>query len=195
MFNEQGCQSDPVSIDITVDIRPEQPTVVVNDNVICATEDIVLQTSSICDSYQWIGPGGSSTSTLSNPLLSTTSNMTSIPNSDDAYAQGMWSVICINGNGCASEQSASLMIEIIDIETPMPATDQFVACASEEVNLSAGEGYEDGTLFFLCDDDPNNSSTTLISNLQNSTLLEQSTSGSFASVSYTHVTLPTILRV
>jgi len=179
VFNEQGCQSDPVSIDITVDLQPEQPTVVVNDDVICNTEDIVLETSSVCDTYQWIGPGGSSATTLNNPLLTTNANTTSIPNSDEAYARGMWSVICINGNGCASEQSAALMVEIIDIQDPMPSSDQFVACASEEVNLSAGEGYAPGTQFFWYDNDPASGSANLISNLQNPSLIEQITAGSF----------------
>ena len=179
VFNEQGCESDPVSIEITVDIQPDQPTVVVNDNVICDTEDIVLRTSSVCDEYLWIGPGGSSTTTLENPLLTTTANNTSIPNTDEAYARGMWSVICINGNGCASEESAALMIDIIDVEAPFPATDQFVACAAEEVNLSAGEGYAPGTQFFWYDSDPISGSAILISNLQNPILLEQLAAGSY----------------
>jgi len=100
----EDCPSEPAFVTVVVDEMPDAPTLQTN-GPICEGEDIVLLTSAICDSYQWIGPDGSSTSTLTNPLLTTSVNTTTIPSTDSAYDSGLWTVICINGNGCASAPS------------------------------------------------------------------------------------------
>ena len=176
-YTEQGCESEPIAIEITVDQVPATPTI--NGDGVCKGEDFVLRTSETCDSYLWIGPGGSSTSTLSNPLLSTTSNTTSIPDGDEAYAAGMWSVICVNGNGCESDISAPIEISINEIPEPTPVSSDQVLCGVEPFQLFAGEGFPEGTTYTWYDAEPSLANASVVANIQNPAFDENMDSGTY----------------
>ena len=179
VFNEQGCRSEAGSIEITVDIRPEAPTLIVAEQSLCDGEMIQLSTSSVCDEYRWIGPGGSSSVTLSNPLLNTTVGSTSIPSDDEAYSAGVWSVICVNGNGCESENSNSLEVSIVEPQTPNPVASQSIVCETEPVELLAGSGYDPGTIFTWYDANPNLGAANVISNQMDTGLSDQLIAGEY----------------
>ena len=80
---------------------------------------------------------------------------TSIPSDDEAYSAGVWSVICVNGNGCESENSNSLEVSIVEPQTPNPVASQSIVCETEPVELLAGSGYDPGTIFTWYDANPN----------------------------------------
>ena len=132
--NSAGCTA---STSTSVEVRPlpETPTVQSNSPV-CDGDDLVLTSSTTCDSYIWIGPDGASTSTLMNPLLQTQTGMTSIPAGNSAYDGGIWSVICVDANGC---QASSETIEVV-ISQPIAAapSNDGPSCEGETINLSVG---------------------------------------------------------
>ena len=163
--NEQGCVSDPVSIEIEVTRRPEAPTVVLDDNEICVGESITLRTSTFCDTYQWIGPGGNSTQTLGNIFLTTTANTTSIPSGNFAYEEGLWSVVCVNAAGCESEMSNAVSLTINDYPEPFPMASADLICGNEPFQLFAGDGYADNVTFNWFDTDPALGGANLVSNV------------------------------
>ncbi len=177
--NEQGCESDPVAIEITVDVVPPTPTLTANNASICQGQDLVLTTSAQCDNYLWIGPGGNSVTTLSNPLLTTSINTTTIPADDMAYSQGLWSVVCVNGNGCESPQSATIEVDIVPIPTAFPTSSVSSACGDEPVMLFAGDGYPTGAIFTWYDSDPTTGNANIISNLQNPSMAGLTDSGDY----------------
>ena len=154
VVNEQGCVSDPVSINIDVTRRPESPTIVAENPQICRGEFLSLRTSTECAEYQWIGPGGNSTHTLGNIFLTTTTNETAIPVGNIAYESGLWSVVCVNEFGCASEMSAPVNVSIIDFAEPVPVASADLVCGNEPFQLFAGDGYDDGTQFSWYNADP-----------------------------------------
>ncbi|MCJ8289737.1 MAG: gliding motility-associated C-terminal domain-containing protein, partial [Flavobacteriales bacterium] len=139
-----GCVSTDATIDITVNAQPSVPTI---DGIIsiCEGDDIVLSTSSTCDSYLWIGPGGSSITTLLNPLLNTTANTTTIPSGDAAYAGGSWSLVCVSPDGCESDLSSPIDITINPIPV-VTANNDGPICENGDVqligNTQAGATYQ-----------------------------------------------------
>ena len=122
---------------VIVSEKPAMPTVQTN-SPICEGEAMELRTSSQCVTYKWIGPGGSSPSTLNNPLLTTTTNTTTIPASDNAYEDGMWAVICVDAAGCESDLSAEAEMVINDIPATPTPTNNGSVCANEPFELQAG---------------------------------------------------------
>ncbi len=180
VMNAQGCYSEPVAIDVEVLPTPATPTITsgTTSNAFCEDESIELATSMDCANYLWIGPGGSSTITLSNPVLNTSTNYTSIPADNEAYREGLWSVICVSEDGCQSAISDAIEIEIHEIpQTPIPTSSSMDICLNEEVQLFAGENYPDGTTFYWFDADPANGNATLVSTQQNPILSEIDMSG------------------
>ena len=163
--NEQGCVSDPVSITIDVTRRPTTPTVVLANDEICNGESITLQTSTICDTYHWIGPGGSSAFTLGNVFLTTTANTTTIPAGNIAYEEGLWSVVCVNASGCESEPSNAVSIVINDFPEPFPIASADLICGNEDFQLFSGDGYAEDVTFNWFDTDPAFGGANLVSNL------------------------------
>ena len=176
VVNEQGCESDPVSIDIDVTRRPESPTILAEQNEICRGDNIRLRTSTQCAEYQWIGPGGASTQTLGNVFLTTNSNETYIPVGNIAYESGLWSVVCVNENGCESEMSNAVNISINEYAEPVPVASADLICSNEPIQLFAGDGYADGTVFNWYDADPALGGT-LVSNIADPMITEISGSG------------------
>ena len=115
-------------------LPPVEPTSITTNGPICEGDDIVLSTSSICVSYQWIGPDGASGSTLANPLLTTTVPTTTIPLGDVAYDAGSWSLICIDANGCESDSGATTELVINEVPQAI-ATNNGGICPGESVQL------------------------------------------------------------
>ena len=124
------------SVFVSVGAQPEAATIVSN-SPICDGDPIILSTSTDCDSYTWIGPGGSSSGTLMNPLLNTLVGTTTIPAGDEAYLQGMWTVICQNGSGCSTE-SAPIDVVISPPIAVAPNASPSPACAGEDITISVG---------------------------------------------------------
>ena len=124
------------SVFVNVAPNPGVPSITSNSPV-CDGDPIILSTSTECDTYVWIGPDGSSPGTLMNPLLTTTTNTTTIPSTDSAYDAGLWTLICQNANGCGGESDP---IEVV-ISPPLavaPTADPSPACAGDDVQLSVG---------------------------------------------------------
>ncbi len=131
-----GCVSADTSITIRVNANPTAPTIH-GQSSLCFGDTIMLSTSSTCASYKWIGPGGSSSSTLANPLLNTTTNSTNIPSTDSAYLSGAWSVICVSPDGCESPQSNSINVNIIPVPDTAFAASNSPVCVGDNIILSA----------------------------------------------------------
>ena len=129
-----GCISITTPIVITVNETPSTPTIA-GTTSICDGDDIVLSTSSTCNSFLWIGPGGASTNTLANPLLNTTTNTTTIPALDVAYAAGEWSVVCVSTSGCESIASSSIDVVINSAPDTAFATSNSPVCIGSNIQL------------------------------------------------------------
>ncbi|MBE0641322.1 MAG: hypothetical protein IH599_04755, partial [Bacteroidales bacterium] len=133
-WNAQGCESEPDSVYVTVHFLPPTPTIVSN-GPICDDENLVLGTSTSCGEYLWIGPAGSSYATLSNPLLTTSTNTTIIPPTDTAYMAGQWSVICVDTiTGCQSLPSTPINVVINPVPLAFPTSNGPV-CTGNQVEL------------------------------------------------------------
>ena len=121
---------------------PEPPTIATAN--ICEGENIVLTTSAVGSLYEWIGPLGSSTSTLAIPGLTTTTSSTSLPINSDSYLPGDWSVRVTDSNGCTSISDAvTLTINEIPVAQ---AFNGGAICEGDATELSAsfvnGASYE-----------------------------------------------------
>ena len=128
-----GCtQTESITVSNILD-TPEQPTIEVAS--ICEGEDLILTTSASGTLYEWIGPLGSSTSTLAMAGLTTTTGMTSLPMSSASYLPGDWSVRVTDANGCTSISDA----EILTINA-VPVAEAFnsgAICPGEVAQLMA----------------------------------------------------------
>ena len=157
-----GCPSAAATVGVIVGDPVPAPTIVTN-SPLCIGDDLILKTSTICSSYIWVDPAGTSISTLSNPLLVTTTNMTTIPAVDSAYLAGGWGVICVDANGCRSGISA--MKEVI--MNPIPAipipTNSGPICEGESVQLFSGTTNPPDATYIWYDNDPNLTGTDSIS--------------------------------
>jgi len=127
-----GC-TIPGTVFVDVIEIPEVPFIASNSPV-CDNEPIILTTSAVCDKYTWIGPDGSSSSTLSNPLLCTTTNTTTIPAGNSAYDAGLWSVICTTGAVCDAE-SDQIEVLISDPVVVVPFIVGGQVCDSDIIQL------------------------------------------------------------
>ncbi len=168
VFNND-CPSDTASVTVTVHEMPAAPTLTSN-GPICDGEDLVLSTSSVCDTFLWIGPDGSSTNTLLNPLLKTTTNTTTIPSTDVAYDAGIWTVVCINGTDCASEPSVDLEVVIHSIPTTPTPSYSGAVCEGNAITLLAGGSYPTSASFAWYDANPTPGPANLISSIENPTI-------------------------
>jgi len=129
-----GCLSTADSVYVTVNFKPQTPTIMSN-SPICDNENLQLSTSAVCGEYLWIGPAGSSYTTLTNPYLTTTNNFTSIPPTDTAYLAGQWSVICIDTvTGCQSDLSAPVTVVINPVPQAFP-TNNGPVCPGDDIEL------------------------------------------------------------
>ena len=124
------------TVTVAVNALPVAPTIT-GTTSICEGDAIVLSTSGTCDNYLWIGPGGSSTTTLMNPLLNTTANTTTIPSGDVAYAGGQWSVVCVSPEGCESSHSEPITVTINAFPDTAIASSNAPVCVGDEILLSS----------------------------------------------------------
>ena len=131
---------------VVVNEKPATPTIQTN-GPICEGESMVLSTSSQCITYRWIGPSGSSPSTLNNPLLTTATNTTTIPMGDDAYQAGMWALICVDSIGCESDISAEIEMIINEIPATPTPTNTGSVCANAPFELQAGGSYPSTAIY------------------------------------------------
>ncbi len=141
--NALGCTGSG-TVYISVNQAPPAPSLATNSPV-CFGEDIVLSTSSVCNTYIWIGPDGDSPATLANPLLVTSTNSTTIPPGNSAYDPGIWTLICQDANGCQSEESEPKEV-IINAPLASAPTNNGPVCEGDEIQLqgtaAAGATYE-----------------------------------------------------
>ena len=135
--NGNGCQSTADIIVSNVEAQVVSGSIIAN-GPICEDEPLVLETSQVCDTYLWIGPDGDSPATLANPLLTTSTPTTTIPVGDVAYDAGMWSLICVDANGCESEMAAAVAVDINVIPQAI-ATNNGSVCPGASVQLFANE--------------------------------------------------------
>jgi len=129
-----GCSSS-ASTTVVITPKPNTPTITSN-SPICDGETLIMSTSAACDSFYWVGPMGSSSSTLSgNAGLITTTGTTSFNTGDAPYQGGNWSVICWS-NGCSSNASAPINVTINNIPSIPLASNSGPVCDGGSVTLS-----------------------------------------------------------
>jgi gliding motility-associated-like protein len=134
--NQQGCSTTAI---LTVNnvILPAPPTPTLTTNVpICMGEDLILSTSAAGDMFAWVGPLGDSPSTLQMPGLMTMVGTTTLPSTSEAYMGDDWSVMIKDANGCWSEISAPVAVEIYEIPQAI-ATNGGAICVGGEAQLFA----------------------------------------------------------
>lgn len=129
-----GCASPAGTLTVTVNPAPPAPTLTSN-SPICEGSPIQLSSSSACDSFHWVGPGGLG-STLANPLLMTATGATSIPFGDPDYLAGDWQLICLSAAGCASAPSAPVPVVINALPVATSVTSNAPLCAGDLLQLS-----------------------------------------------------------
>jgi len=137
-----GCtHTESITVTNILD-TPEQPTIEVAS--ICEGEDLILTTSASGTLFEWIGPLGSSSSTLGITGLTTTSGMTSLTMSSVSYLPGDWSVRVTDANGCTSISEAELLT--INAVPVAEAFNSGSICPGETAQLMAttnsGSNYE-----------------------------------------------------
>jgi gliding motility-associated-like protein len=129
-----GCASPAGSLTLTVNPAPPAPTLTSN-SPLCEGSPILLNSSSACDSFLWVGPGGMG-STLANTLLTTNVGTTSIPFGDPDYLAGDWQLICLSAAGCASAPSAPIPVVIDALPVATSVSSNAPLCAGGLLQLS-----------------------------------------------------------
>ncbi|MFK7934205.1 MAG: hypothetical protein AB8G22_11900, partial [Saprospiraceae bacterium] len=132
-LTDNGCSSAfSAATTVTVNDGVEQPNIFTN-SPICDGETLELTATSFINatSYQWFGPEGG------NPTLNTALPRASVTSFSNAYLSGTWRVQVTSGNGCISEMSEPIDIEIL--ANPAAPTAEVVApsCAGSDVQLQA----------------------------------------------------------
>lgn len=139
VVDSNGCSSTSNSFDVRVNTTPASPTIVSN-TPLCFGDTLSLRSSSDCGQSQWIGPNGSSPSTLGtvggSNVLWTRASQTAIPVTNPNYLGGAWYMVCIDTlTGC---QSISNTVDVII--NPIPVVAAFnggTICAGENGQLLA----------------------------------------------------------
>jgi gliding motility-associated-like protein/uncharacterized repeat protein (TIGR01451 family)/fimbrial isopeptide formation D2 family protein len=124
--NSQGCESDPVSSNLTVTPRPAQPNVASNAPI-CSNENIVLSSSSSATTYQWRAPNGQDTITTSNTLT--------IESNNPLYTAGNWTLVVFDANSCASQTSSATNVIINGTPIAPITSNSGPICEGENVTL------------------------------------------------------------
>ncbi|MEM9917472.1 MAG: gliding motility-associated C-terminal domain-containing protein [Bacteroidota bacterium] len=134
--NSSGCiVTESLTVN-NIQTALDQPTITASTSI-CEGEPLVLTTSSSAATYEWIGPLGSSATTLLLPGLTTTVPTTTLVAGNPAYLAGEWQVHITDANGCVSI-SDPIMVEIHPIPTAQAFNDGPI-CAGDQVQLSADE--------------------------------------------------------
>ena len=115
---------------------PDAPTIF-TDQMICEGDDIVLTTSAVGTTFEWVGPLGASQSTLALPGLTTNTGTTTLPMGNQAYMMGEWQVQVTDANGC-TVLSDPISLTINEIPVAF-ASNNGPVCKQEPVQLFAGQ--------------------------------------------------------
>jgi len=147
-----GCASEPASVFVTINARPEQPVITNNsapaNNPACVGETITLEAMPVAGalSYRWEGPNGNSIVTADHILTLNNVNLNH---------QGDWQVIAV-GNPCESQASASVSVfvsmppqGVTVTATPNPiceGSDLHLAAMSSSPDVSYAWTFPDGSM-------------------------------------------------
>ncbi len=124
-----GCQAVE-TVQVTCDLLPiPQPTVSTPSGIVCEDENIVLNTPSLCGTsvqYQWYAgtaPNGMWLATTTQPSYSMT------PPASGTYS---FYVVTLR-NGCNSDESASITVQVKTKPVAMPSQASLSLCAGEQI--------------------------------------------------------------
>lgn len=128
--SRNGCESDPVTVEVTILPKPATP-VIFNNGPVCEGEQIVLSTTlQGATTYHWIP--------VNNPMngaVVTTTNSLNIPNADQGD-NGQWYVYAMQF-GCRSDNSNLTQIVVNAVpDAGVDATDATI-CEGETLELFA----------------------------------------------------------
>ncbi|MCU0345791.1 MAG: HYR domain-containing protein [Saprospiraceae bacterium] len=127
-----GCDAVGV-VQVTCDMLPlQKPTLQTADAVICSSENVQLNTPTVCGStviYKWYSGNAPGV------LIGTTT----VPNfSMMPPASGMFNFyVVVERNGCPSAPSDPITITVEDTPTPMPAPTSIIICEGEQIQLNS----------------------------------------------------------
>ncbi len=135
-----GCDSEPATLFINVNLRPEQPDITMNsapaNNPACVGDTVSLSATAVLGaiSYKWFGPNGFEITTATSDLTI---------NGVDLNHQGNWSVVAI-GNPCESEPSETVEVFISIAPQGVTATaSPNPICEGDELTLAAMSSSQD----------------------------------------------------
>lgn len=147
-----GCESEPATVFVNVNLRPEQPDITMNsspaNNPACVGDTVTLTANTIAGaiSYRWQGPNG---------LEQTTAGSELTLNGVNLNHQGLWNVVAV-GNPCESEASEAVEVFISVAPQGVTATaspnpicegdDLELASMSSSQDVSYIWTYPDGTM-------------------------------------------------
>ncbi|MGH1335811.1 MAG: hypothetical protein ACRBFS_06755, partial [Aureispira sp.] len=126
--NNNGCTSVPDDVIITVNAAPNSPALSSN-SPICAGDNLVLSTTNMATSYQWMAPNGADTTT-------TTSTLTLDPSSA-LYQDGAWSLVITDANGCTSPAAVAIPVTINALPNGASASNNSPVCTGANAQLTA----------------------------------------------------------
>jgi gliding motility-associated-like protein/fimbrial isopeptide formation D2 family protein/uncharacterized repeat protein (TIGR01451 family) len=175
--NTWGCRSLDTTVQVTVNSNPPAATIT-GSSPICFGDTLTLTSSSNCGQSQWIGPNGTSASTLGTPgggnVLWTIGGTTNIASTDVNYLPGDWYMICIDTiTGCQSE-SNTITIDINPIPSTPAAFNNSPVCVGGTVQLSTTT-VNNGTYAWYAD----STLTTLVATSQNPIITNITTDSTF----------------
>ena len=142
--NSSGCTAVGVVLVDSILINEQVPSFVTN-SPICEGEDLVFTSSSFGDKFEWIGPLGSSITTLDLAGLTTTNGQTVIPPGHPAYVAGAWRLRLTDLAGCKAE-SEEIEIVINTIPTA-EAFNEGPVCVGGDVQLTATRNSQPATRY------------------------------------------------
>ena len=128
-----GCVST-ASVQVTCDQLPlSKPTVSVNDNQVCSSEQIVLNTPSVCGStvkykwYQGTAPAGVLLGTTTVPTFSF------LPSGAGNFNY----YVVVERSGCDSEASNPVSVQVTLTPVAVPAQTNISLCEGDEIQLNS----------------------------------------------------------
>ncbi|MGH1338228.1 MAG: immunoglobulin domain-containing protein, partial [Aureispira sp.] len=165
IVDNNGCQSGDTSVLVQVNERPLQP-VLASNSAICAGDALVLSTTDTAALYQWIAPNGADT-------LTTVASLT-IDSMNAFYQAGDWTLVVLNGAGCASAVSGIQTVIINSIPATQVIFNNSPVCVGAEVNLTTSS-INGATYAWYADA----GLTTLVATTQNATIRNITTDSIF----------------
>ena len=126
--NEAGCESNPLTVAVSVVSNPPQPTITLNGPADLCEGDIVTLTSSVTSNFTWIING--TPSGLSTPSVSTN-------------APGTYQVEVTNSAGCSSISEIVSITVKPNLPPIITADSDTIVCGDQAINitLTASAGF------------------------------------------------------